>query len=339
MDSLTQIALGAAVGGAVLGRSQGSRAFLWGAVVGTLPDLDSFVDFGSPVADFTFHRGYSHALLVQTLAAPVIAALINALHRGGRRRYGGWLLAVWLILITHSLLDTLTIYGTQLALPFSDYPFGVGSIFIIDPLYTLPLLVGVIAALRLRREPARAQKWNAVGLALSTAYLCWGLAAQQIVLERAREALAAEGVAYDRLLATPTPFNTVLWRIVAVGDGEYLEGFHRIGADAAPEFHVYPRRTELLADIRDAWPVQRLRYFTKGFYGVRREGDRVVMTDLRMGIQPYYSFAYEVGRIGRNEVHALTPEKRVRIERPALAAIFDDLLACGTGDVTRVIQC
>ncbi len=339
MDSLTQIALGAAVGGAVLGRRQGSRAFLWGALVGTLPDLDSFVDFGSPVANFTFHRGYSHALLVQSLAAPLIALLINALHRGGRRQYGGWLLAVWLVLMTHSLLDALTVYGTQLALPFSDYPFGVGSIFIIDPLYTLPLLVGVGAALWLRQTPARARRWNQVGLVLSMAYLCWGVAAQQIVLEQARDALAAESVRYDQLLVTPTPFNTLLWRIVAVRDGQYLEGFHRIGADTAPWFHEYPRHTGLLAGIRDAWAVQRLRYSTKGFYGVRREGDRIVMTDLRMGIQPYYSFAYEVGRVGADGAHAIRPEERVRIERPAFGSIFEDLLACGTGGATRIIRC
>jgi inner membrane protein len=334
------MALGAAVGGAALGRSQGARAFAWGAVVGTLPDLDSFIDFGSPVANFTFHRGYSHALLIQTLAAPLLAAVINALHRGGRRGYPGWLLAVWLILITHALLDALTIYGTQLALPFTDYPFGVGSIFIIDPLYTLPLLIGVVAALALgRRAPVRARRWNRAGLVLSTAYLCWGLAAQQLVLERAREALADADLKYDRLLVTPTPFNSLLWRIVAVGDTAYLEGFHRIGAEAPPEFHRYPRHPRLLEDIREAWPVQRLAYFTKGFYGVEPVDGRVVMTDLRMGIEPYYSFSYAVGRIGPDGVEALRPEQPVDIPRPPLGAVFDDLLACAAGEPTRFIQC
>ena len=49
MDSLTQIALGAAVGTAVLGRKVGARAALWGAAVATLPDLDVLFPYGDPV--------------------------------------------------------------------------------------------------------------------------------------------------------------------------------------------------------------------------------------------------------------------------------------------------
>ncbi|NBW94975.1 MAG: metal-dependent hydrolase, partial [Bacteroidetes bacterium] len=40
MDSLTQIALGAAVGEATVGRKAGKKGALWGAALGTLPDLD-----------------------------------------------------------------------------------------------------------------------------------------------------------------------------------------------------------------------------------------------------------------------------------------------------------
>ena len=68
MDSVTQAVFGAAVGGAVLGRRLGWRAFAWGAVLGTLPDLDSLVPYGGPVEDFTYHRGYSHALAVPRIA-------------------------------------------------------------------------------------------------------------------------------------------------------------------------------------------------------------------------------------------------------------------------------
>ncbi|MBL6875624.1 MAG: metal-dependent hydrolase, partial [Chitinophagales bacterium] len=40
MDSITQIILGAAAGEAVLGKKIGNRAMLWGALAGTIPDLD-----------------------------------------------------------------------------------------------------------------------------------------------------------------------------------------------------------------------------------------------------------------------------------------------------------
>ena len=40
MDSLTQIVLGAAVGEVVLGKKVGNKAMLYGAIAGTIPDLD-----------------------------------------------------------------------------------------------------------------------------------------------------------------------------------------------------------------------------------------------------------------------------------------------------------
>jgi membrane-bound metal-dependent hydrolase YbcI (DUF457 family) len=64
MDSLTQVVLGAAVAEAAIGRRVGRRAALFGAVLGTLPDLDVFVSFGGVVEDFVYHRGASHSLLV-----------------------------------------------------------------------------------------------------------------------------------------------------------------------------------------------------------------------------------------------------------------------------------
>ena len=88
MDSFTQFALGAAIGGAALGPRAGRKAILWGGVCGTLPDLDIFVPLGDPVSDFTYHRGVSHAFFFLTLAAPVVAALIWRLHPDLRGSYG-----------------------------------------------------------------------------------------------------------------------------------------------------------------------------------------------------------------------------------------------------------
>lgn len=339
MDSVTQMVFGAAVSGAVMGRRHGVAAFVWGGVVGTLPDLDSFVSYGSPVADFTYHRGYTHALLVQTLAAPLIALAINRWHSGGRAGYPDWLLAVWLVLVSHALLDAFTVYGTQLLLPFSDYPVGLGSVFIIDPLYTLPLLAGVTAALVWRHRPARAARWNHVGLLLGCAYLGWSVAAQQVVAARAGETLAEKGVEVERMLATPTPFNTVLWRVVAMTPDGYLEGFHRIGQQRPTEFFRYDSAPELLNGIEDAWPVRRLRDFTKGFSAVEQRDGAVVISDLRMGIEPYYVFAFEVGRLDGGSAVALEPERALPRGRPPIGRTLGDLLRCGRGEPTRIIRC
>jgi len=295
MDSLSQVALGAALGVAVMGRRAGvAKAAFWGGLCGTLPDLDAFIDHGDPVRNMTLHRADSHALLWLTLAAPPIGWAIARLHKAPQL-WRGWWLAVWLVLVSHPLLDLMTVYGTQLARPFTDRPFGVGSIFIIDPLYTLPLLAGLIAVLW--RPDARGLRLNLAGLAVSMAYLAWGVGAQQHVTSVARASLEREGIAAQQVLVTPTPFNTVLWRVVAMTPDAYHEGFHSL-LDAEPHirFDRFDRGAPLRAALAGHWPVERIAWFSRGFYAMTEAGGRVRITDLRMGQEPNYTFSFVVGR-------------------------------------------
>ena len=158
MDSLSQLVLGAACGIAVMGRRTAVwKAALWGGIAGTLPDLDVLYDYGDAVSNMTFHRSASHSLIVLTLCAPLLAVLPAWLHKG-RALFKHWLLAMWLALVTHPLLDNFTIYGTQLLWPLTEHPFGIGSMFIVDPIYTLPLLMGVIVAVTFKQFAGL--RWN-----------------------------------------------------------------------------------------------------------------------------------------------------------------------------------
>jgi inner membrane protein len=298
MDSVSQFALGAAVGVAVMGRRTAPwKAALWGGACGTLPDLDALIDYGDPVSNMTLHRAESHALFWQTIASAPIAAAIAAIDRGPagfRASFPRWLLAVWLILVTHALLDAMTVYGTQLALPLTDRPFGVGSIFIIDPLYTLPLLagVGVAIAARSRRAPA----WNLAGLALSTAYLAWSFAAQQYVTGMVREQLASASPV-ERVLVTPAPFNTLLWRVLVMRAEGYDEGFYSLLDGGRPiRFARFAVDPTLYGQVRDFPAVRRIAWFSRGFFRVDERSGVVRVTDLRMGQEPFYVFSFAVGR-------------------------------------------
>ncbi len=327
MDSLTQIALGSAVAVAVMGRRTAVwKAALWGGVAGTLPDLDAFIDHGDAILNMVLHRAETHSLIYLTLFSPLLAWVVSRLHSGGAwgqrfaagppqgetapsggsdPRSGGawglflhWWLALWLVLITHPLLDTMTVYGTQLLLPFTNHPFGVGSVFIIDPAYTLPLLVGVVAALVLRRE-GRGLRWNTVGLVLSTAYLGWSVAAQQIATQVARASLQQQGVSADRLLVTPAPFNTVLWRLLAVTPTHYLEGYYSLlDGRSTVRWTAHERGAELIERHGQSEPVARIANFSHGFFRLRETPDgRLQVTDLRMGQEPTYVFNFDVGPV------------------------------------------
>ncbi len=274
------------------------KAALWGGVCGTLPDLDALIDHGDPVRNMVFHRAASHSLLYLTLLAPAIAAGVAKLHgeMGCLRR---WWLALWLALATHPLLDNMTVYGTQLLQPFTDHPYWIGSVFIIDPLYTLPLLLGLLGTAA-ARGPGR-WRWNAAGLVLSTLYLGWSVLAQQYVHGIAARALQAHGVRAERMLVTPTPFNTVLWRVLAMdADGRgYHEGFYSL-ADRGrpPKFDRFERDTALHAELAQVWAVARMKRFSHGFYRMREVDGRALIADLRMGQEPDYVFEFAVAARG-----------------------------------------
>ena len=294
MNSLTQIALGSAVTVAAMGRRTAVwKAALWGAVAGTLPDLDAFIDHGDDVLNMVLHRAESHALFYLTLLAPLMAWLVARLHGEGPL-FKRWWLALWLALVTHPLLDAFTVYGTQLLLPFTNHPYGVGSVFIIDPAYTVPLLVGVIVALA--ASPRVGFKANAIGLVISSAYLVWSVVAQQQVTQLARESLRERGVAVERLLVTPAPFNTVLWRVVAMTPEHYLEGHHSL-LDRTPGlvWRRYERGAALAQRHAGIDGLRRVAAFSHGFYSVHETDGRLFVTDLRMGQEPNYIFRFDLG--------------------------------------------
>jgi inner membrane protein len=300
MDSLSQAALGAAVAVAVMQRRTAVwKAAAFGAVAGTLPDLDVFIDHGDAVLNMVLHRAETHALFWLTLFSLPLGWATAALMRE-RAQWRRWWLAAWLTLITHPLLDAMTVYGTQLFLPFSNTPVGVGSLFIIDPAYTLPLLLGVLVAVALGRRAA-ALKANAAGLVLSTAYIGWSVAAQAHVEGVARESLAAQGLAADRLLVVPTAFNTVLWRVVAVDEAgsAYREGFYSLLDAPAPPaqriaFDRFERGNALAAEAAGIDGVRRIQAFSDGFWAMAEHDGRVRIADLRMGQEPTYTFTFAV---------------------------------------------
>lgn len=314
MDSVSQIALGAAIGVATMGRRTAVwKAALWGAVAGTLPDLDVLIDQGDAIRNMVLHRAETHALFWLTLFSLPFAAAVARLHDEWTQ-WRRWWLALWLALVTHPLLDAMTVYGTQLALPFSDHPYGVGSVFIIDPLYTLPLLAGIGWALATRKH-GRGLKANVLGLVLSTAYLAWGVAAQHEVGRVANTSLAAQGIAAERVLVTPTAFNSLLWRVLVVAGDDYHEGFYSLldksqrSNEPGISFERFARGNALAAELHHDDGVQRIRAFSKGFYAMRQDGARVLISDLRMGQEPDYIFTFAVAERHSAAIPLAKPEQ------------------------------
>ena len=285
MDTITQIALGAAVGEAVLGRKVGNKAPLWGAVGGTIPDLDVLLTpFVSEMQGLAIHRGFSHSILFAILFAPLMGWCIHKIHQqaGAGWREWSWL-AFWSV-FTHPILDCFTVYGTQLFQPFSDYPVAWNAVFIIDPAYTLPLGLCVLAALFFHRNSEKRRWINYAGLGISTAYLLLAVGLKLYALSYFEESLAAQKMPYNRIMSAAMPFNTFLWMGIAEDDERQWVGLYSIfDGDRPVEFREVPKNRDLIADVMDQPPIQRLLWFSRGFYTVTEDAGDLYFNDMRFG--------------------------------------------------------
>ena len=312
MDSLTQFALGAGVGVALLGRRIGPRkAALTGGVLGTLPDLDVLFPFDDPIDSFTLHRGASHAFLVHALVTPLIGEGLLRLFQGLRDQRLRSYLAVFLIFVSHAIIDALTIYGTRIFWPLFPEPVGSGSVFIIDPLYSLPLLAIMIWALFRGDWSPRFGRAVAAALILSSAYMGWGLVAQQLAKDRAETLLAAAGIVPDRLLASPTPFNTWFWKVIAVDGDHYVNLYLPVfGAPERATAYRHPRGTERLGCLDDSEALAKLDDFSDGFFRLEEKDGEILVADLRMGMTPNYVFRFAIARQTDEGLTPMAPERR-----------------------------
>ncbi|MGK3140907.1 metal-dependent hydrolase [Pantoea sp. C2G6] len=320
MDSVSQWVLGATVSVAVMGRRVPIwQAALVGGVCGTLPDLDVFIDHGDAIRNMTLHRTDSHALLWLTLVSPLLAWLVAGLFRP-RLRWLTWWPAIWLALITHPLLDLMTVYGTQLGLPLTDHPYAIGSVYIVDPLYTLPLLMGLGVALWRRGE--QGVRWSRIGLTFSTLYLVWSVVIQGVAGWQIGASLREQGIPADKVLVTPTPFNTLVWRSVIMTPDRYGEAWWSLWSPDRPlQVKWYPRHPELFDAFRGSWYAGRVAWFSHGFYAMREQDGQTTIADLRMGEGQNYTFTFGLGTPERPDAQP----QRLPSERPSLSATFSAL--------------
>jgi inner membrane protein len=300
MDSLTQIVLGAAIGEKTLGKKLGNRALLYGAIAGTIPDLDVYVGkWLDPITAIEIHRGFSHSILFFVLLSPILGWLLCKIEKKNNISFKQATIFWFLGLFTHALLDAFTTWGTQLLYPF-DIKFSMHSIFVIDPLYTLPFLVCILLLMRHKRTNPKRQKLVNLGLMMSSLYLLLTVFVQQIVKSKFETRLLEENISYNRKITKPSPMNIILWNtIIETDTGYYLADYSFF--DTQPiSFDFYPKNADLLTAIQNEKVVQQLQWISEGWWLMTQKDGQLFLNDIRFGLltadrqNPEFSFSYEL---------------------------------------------
>ena len=326
MDSLTQIVLGAAVGEAVLGRKVGNKAMLYGAIAGTIPDLDVLAShFTDTTRALAFHRGFTHSIVFSVLFAPLLAWLVSRYEK--YKDLKGWSWLFFCAFVTHPILDAHTTWGTQLFWPF-DLRLAFKTIFVIDPLYTLPFLVCVILAMTQKRTAPKRQFYNRLGLWLSTSYLLITILLKGYTYTQFKAALEEQNIHYTDLDTRPSPLNTVLWSANIATEDAYMLGNYSLFDTQPISFKSYPKDHHLLGPLIKNKRIQRMINISKGWFIITEEDGNLYFNDLRFGLltlEPRsndFVFKYKITQDNSGVVELTEVDKNQRDGRKLLAELW-----------------
>ncbi|AIA74963.1 hydrolase [Halomonas campaniensis] len=337
MDSITQATLGAAIGGAVLGKRLGRKAVFIGALLGTLPDLDVVLDYGDAVANVTEHRGFSHSLFVLTGLATVFALLCHRFAPARDISLGRWWCFFVLCLTTHPVLDSFTTYGTQLFWPLDMPPIAWPIVFIIDPFYTLPLLLALIIAIATKKV----RRACTIGLAISSLYLLLAAGTKWSIEQRLAPALADAGLQAAPILIQPTPFNIALWRATIIDGDRYFESLISVFDGQREPIFEPIKRNVALEESALAEPLgQRLVWFTGPFLRYDTQWidgqETLIATDIRLGFPGFHPFSFTLATRDGDLWQPVEISEEVDTSRGLRFATLSRLAVRATGNVTAL---
>jgi inner membrane protein len=292
MDSLTQIVLGAGVGELVLGRKIRNRALLWGGIAGTIPDLDVFFTFGDPIREITVHRGFSHSITFALLSSPLLAYITQWVYRnkGLGVSWRQWSWFFFLTIFTHPLLDCLTTYGTQIFYPFSDYRVSVSSVFVVDPMYTLPFMACLIVAAFIRNNSSLRMRWAGAGMLIGSSYLLSGLLLKQWAEHAIGTRIREQGIEAKSSFVGVTPLNIFLWYGVYETDSAYHIAYRSVFDEADLPMRVahFEKQHQLVDGWRSDHGVDRIIWFGQGMWIARQaENGAIDIFTLKFGMNGF----------------------------------------------------
>ena len=285
MDSLTQIVLGASVGEAVLGKKVGNKAILWGAIAGTIPDLDVILrSFTDEISATQMHRGFSHSIVFAVLIAPLLGWIARKIHfKLVDVSFKDWTKLFFWTTVTHPLLDAHTTWGTQFFWPLK-YRLAYQNIFVVDPLYTLPFLTFLIIVMTLKKENPKRSKFNTIGLSLSTSYLLLTLIFKWISFQEFKEGLQNQAIEYVEMDTKPSPLNAILWSSLIETDKGYRTAYYSLFDKQEITYSKeFLKNHHLLEPYLDQKIVQQLIDISAGWYRIEERNGKLLFWDLRFG--------------------------------------------------------
>jgi len=290
MDPITQGVVGAALAQTKGDTTTLAKAGVIGALAGMAPDLDVLIRSSTdPLLVLEYHRQFTHSLLFIPFGALICALVFYPLiARCWQLNFKSIYLWSLLGFATHGLLDGCTSYGTQLLWPITNHRFSWDIISVIDPLFTLPLLVLILlsSTLKSRRCLYGALAWGAL-------YLSIGIIQHERALDIGRELAKEQGHQTIRLEAKPSFANILIWKVVYETEQKFYVNAIRPGlftpkvwiGDSTHKINLINDFPWLESNSQQAKDIQRFDWFSSGYLGIDPQ-DKMGIVDVRYSLLP-----------------------------------------------------
>ena len=297
MDSFTQIALGIAVAEVCMGKELKNKIFLYGAILGSIPDFDVIVGLLlNPVDAVLIHRGLSHSLFLFLILSPLFGWIISKIEKERTLFLKATIMVFW-CLFTHAILDMFTSWGTQVLWPL-QHRFAFKTIFVIDPLYTAPLIIFLIVIWK-SKDAIQRKKYAIKGLIWSSCYLLLSCFLKLYALSQFEKSLAKQNILFSEIIVKPTAFNLILWNANVSTSQNYLLADYSLFDTQPILFTAYSKNKNVEAKLKQNADFKKLQIASEGWYIISEKNKNVYFNDLRFGLlnddpnNPQFAFSYQ----------------------------------------------
>jgi inner membrane protein len=323
LDTLTHTVLGACLGEVIAGKKLGKKAMLYGALANNLPDIDVVASLWTDHAEnMLVHRGITHSLLVIFLLTPALAYAFRKKHPDVTIKESLWLWGSGLLI--HIFIDAYTSYGTGWFEPFDHRRITFNALYIVDPVFTIPMIVSSVALLALNRHSIKRTRWAKAGLYISSGYLLLVSINKLYINSVINENITSQGLKCKKFMATPTPLNNFLWYVIVDSGKDLYSGYYSdFDKTKRIDFDTVKKNDSLLIPFKSTKEVIRLIRFSQGYYCLQQLPDSaVIFNDMRFGSQggwyikdAPYVFNYNISDVSksaialqRGRINAVGPE-------------------------------
>ena len=286
MDPLSQGTVGAAFAQSTANKKNIFKISVIGFLAGLAPDLDILIQSSTdPILFLEYHRQFTHALLFIPFGSLIVALLIFQLVKNSMR-FRTVYFASLLGYATHGLLDACTSYGTQLFWPFSNERVTWNNISIVDPLFTIPALILIGIAIKMKKKV-----FGFFSIAWIAFYLSLGFVQYERALTAANQLANERGHNPERLTLKPSFGNLILWKsIYQHNETFYVDAIRTAQSstwclgESIRVFDYQYHLPNLEEESQQKKDIERFRWFSQDYLGYDKE--RNIVTDVRYSMIP-----------------------------------------------------